>query len=84
MDKVIEKATRIAAELLEAAVVDVELAEGKFTIAGTDRSVDLAAVGQAAYDPARIPPGRERRPGRERGVHPDRCHLPERHAYLRG
>ena len=59
VDKVIEKATRIAAELLEAAVVDVELAEGKFTIAGTDRSVDLAAVGQAAYDPAHIPPGEE-------------------------
>jgi aerobic carbon-monoxide dehydrogenase large subunit len=60
VDKVIEKATRIAAELLEAAVVDVELAEGKFTIAGTDRSVDLAAVGQAAYDPVHIPPGQER------------------------
>jgi aerobic carbon-monoxide dehydrogenase large subunit len=59
VDKVIEKATRIAAELLEAAVVDVELAEGKFTIAGTDRSVDLATVARAAHDPASIPPGEE-------------------------
>lgn len=48
VDKVIEKAREIAAELLEAAVVDVELADGRFTIAGTDRSVDLATVARAA------------------------------------
>ncbi len=59
VEKVIEKATRIAAELLEAAVVDLELAEGKFTIAGTDRSVDLATVARAAHDPGRVPPGEE-------------------------
>ncbi len=59
VDKVIEKATRIAAELLEAAVVDVELSEGRFTIAGTDRSIDLATVARAAHDPAHIPPGEE-------------------------
>ena len=59
VDKVIEKARRIAAELLEAAVVDVELANGRFTIAGTDRSVSLAEVGQAAHDPCKIPPGEE-------------------------
>lgn len=59
VDKVIEKATRIAAEVLEAAVVDVALANGRFTIAGTDRSVDLATVGRAAYDPAHVPPGEE-------------------------
>ena len=45
MDKVIEKAKRIAAELLEAAVVDVTFEAGRFTIAGTDRSVDLAGGG---------------------------------------
>lgn len=59
VDKVIEKAKRIAAELLEAAVVDVTFDAGRFTIAGTDRSVDLAAVAQAAYDPTHIPPGEE-------------------------
>jgi aerobic carbon-monoxide dehydrogenase large subunit len=59
VDKVIEKARRIAAELLEAAVVDVAFADGRFTIAGTDRSVDLATVARAAYDPAHIPPGEE-------------------------
>ena len=58
-DKVIDKARRIAAELLEAAVVDVELAHGRFTIAGTDRSVTLADVARAVHDPARILPGQE-------------------------
>jgi carbon-monoxide dehydrogenase large subunit len=60
VDKVIDKARRIAAELLEAAVVDVEIAsDGRFVIAGTDRSVTLAEVGRAAHDPAHIPPGEE-------------------------
>ncbi|MEA2790523.1 MAG: aerobic carbon-monoxide dehydrogenase large subunit [Acetobacteraceae bacterium] len=59
VDKVIEKARRIAAELLEAAVVDVEFTNGKFTIAGTDRSVDLASVARAAHDPNHIAPGEE-------------------------
>jgi carbon-monoxide dehydrogenase large subunit len=59
VDKVIEKARKIAAELLEAAVVDVELANGRFTIAGTDRSVSLVDVARAAHDPDHIPPGEE-------------------------
>jgi aerobic carbon-monoxide dehydrogenase large subunit len=59
VDKVIEKARHIAAELLEAAVVDVEFTNGKFTIAGTDRSVDLASVARAAHDPNHIAPGEE-------------------------
>jgi len=59
VDKVIEKAKRIAAELLEAAVVDVTFDAGRFTIAGTDRSIDLAAVARAVNDPALIMPGEE-------------------------
>ena len=59
VDKVIEKARRIAAELLEAAVVDIEVSNGRFTIAGTDRSVSLLDVARAAHDPAHIPPGEE-------------------------
>lgn len=58
-DKVIDKARRIAADLLEAAVTDIELSNGRFTIAGTDRSVDLATVAQAANDPTQVPPGAE-------------------------
>ncbi|MEJ0019601.1 MAG: xanthine dehydrogenase family protein molybdopterin-binding subunit [Acetobacteraceae bacterium] len=48
VDKVIDKAKQVAAELLEAAAVDVEFDAGRFTIAGTDRSVTLAEVAQAA------------------------------------
>ncbi len=48
VDKVIEKAKQIAAELLEAAEVDVTFDAGRFTIAGTDRSVSLAEVARAA------------------------------------
>jgi carbon-monoxide dehydrogenase large subunit len=59
VDKVIDTARRIAAELLEAAVVDVEFATGRFTIAGTDRSVTLVDVARAAHDPRHIAPGEE-------------------------
>jgi aerobic carbon-monoxide dehydrogenase large subunit len=59
VDKVIDKARRIAAELLEAAVVDVEFNDSRFTIAGTDRSVSLVDVARAAHDRAHIPPGEE-------------------------
>ena len=59
VDAVIEKAKRIAAELLEVGVVDVELQGGQFRVAGTDRAVSLAAVGRAAHDPAHVPPGEE-------------------------
>ncbi|OJW27709.1 MAG: hypothetical protein BGO51_20205 [Rhodospirillales bacterium 69-11] len=47
-DALIEAARKLAAEVLEAAVVDVELSEGRFRIAGTDRSVSLAEVARAA------------------------------------
>jgi aerobic carbon-monoxide dehydrogenase large subunit len=38
---VIEKGKRAAAHLLEAAEGDIEFADGRFTIAGTDRSIDI-------------------------------------------
>ena len=84
MDKVIEKARRIAAELLEAAVVDVEFTDGRFTIAGTDRSVSLARRRPRRARSGPYPARRGRRPGGIRRIHPDRRHLPQRHACLRG
>ncbi|MFO1023869.1 MAG: xanthine dehydrogenase family protein molybdopterin-binding subunit [Acetobacteraceae bacterium] len=59
VDKVIDKATKLAADMLEAAVADIELSEGRFRIAGTDRSVSLADIGRWAHDPKHIPPGEE-------------------------
>ncbi len=56
-----EKAMRIAAHLLEAAVEDIEFADGKYRVKGApDRAVTLAQIAQAAYSPglpADIEPG---------------------------
>jgi carbon-monoxide dehydrogenase large subunit len=38
---VIEKGKRAAAHLLEASEADIEFGDGRFTIAGTDRSIDI-------------------------------------------
>jgi carbon-monoxide dehydrogenase large subunit len=50
-DAIVERGTRIAAWLLEAAAADIEFAERKFTVKGTDRSVDLFEVAAAAARP---------------------------------
>ncbi len=59
VEKVIERGRRIAAHLLEAAAPDVVLRDGRFAVAGTDRSVTLAAVARAAYQPRQLPAGLE-------------------------
>jgi carbon-monoxide dehydrogenase large subunit len=53
--KIVAKGKAIAAHLLEAAVADVDFAGGFFTVAGTDRRVDFAAVARAAYVPHDYP-----------------------------
>ena len=53
--RIIEKGLRIAAHLLETAEADIAFAEGRFTVAGTDRSVELFAVAAAAERDARLP-----------------------------
>jgi aerobic carbon-monoxide dehydrogenase large subunit len=53
--KVVAKATRIAAHLLEASPKDVELRHGAFRVVGTDRQVPLAAVARAAHVPHDYP-----------------------------
>ncbi len=58
-DKLIAKGKRIAAHLLEAADADIEFAAGRFSVAGTDRSLELRAVAKAAFAPERLPAGIE-------------------------
>ncbi len=58
-DKVIAKGKRIAAHLLEAAEADLQFAQGRFRVTGTDRAVTLTEVARAAFQPARLPPGLE-------------------------
>jgi carbon-monoxide dehydrogenase large subunit len=52
--EIIEKGRRIASHRLEAAEADIEFADGHFTVAGTDRSLDLFAAA-AAQDDASLP-----------------------------
>ncbi|WP_114375255.1 xanthine dehydrogenase family protein molybdopterin-binding subunit [Elioraea thermophila] len=54
-DKIIAKAKRIAAHLLEASVDDIEFKDGMFRVAGTDRAKSFAEVSLAAYVPHNYP-----------------------------
>ncbi|MDE2332919.1 MAG: xanthine dehydrogenase family protein molybdopterin-binding subunit [Rhodospirillales bacterium] len=55
VDKIVAKGRKIAAHLLEAAVEDVEFKDGKFTVAGTDRSKTLGEIALTAYVPHNYP-----------------------------
>ncbi|MBN9564030.1 MAG: xanthine dehydrogenase family protein molybdopterin-binding subunit [Alphaproteobacteria bacterium] len=55
MDKIVNKGKKIAAHLMEASVEDIEFKDGKFTVAGTDRSKALAEISLAAYVPHNYP-----------------------------
>jgi carbon-monoxide dehydrogenase large subunit len=56
-DKIIEKGTMLAAHMLEAAETDIEFADGKFTVHGTDKSVSLPEVARKSFAPVGLPPG---------------------------
>ena len=55
VDKVIEKGKIIAAHLMEASDSDVEFADGKFTVAGTDMEKAFGEIALAAYVPHNYP-----------------------------
>ncbi|HEY7366719.1 MAG TPA: xanthine dehydrogenase family protein molybdopterin-binding subunit [Methylomirabilota bacterium] len=48
----IEKATPVAAHLLEAAPADIVFTDGAFRVVGTDRAIPFTAVARASYAPA--------------------------------
>ena len=81
--KVVEKGTRLAASLLEAAPDDIRFADGTFAIAGTDRGIDIMTLAAQAKDPANLPEGME--PGLDadgrtetfEGTFPNGCHICE-------
>lgn len=54
-DKIIAKARKIAAHLLEAAESDIEFKDGLFKVAGTDRQKSLPEISLAAYVPHNYP-----------------------------
>ncbi len=54
-DKIIEKGKKVAAHMLEAAVSDIAFENGKFTIAGTDRSVGIDQVAKHSFEWGHLP-----------------------------
>ncbi|WP_135503376.1 xanthine dehydrogenase family protein molybdopterin-binding subunit [Roseovarius aestuariivivens] len=54
-EKIIAKTKKIAAHLLEASEADIELKDGQFSVAGTDKSVAWGDVTLAAYVPHNYP-----------------------------
>ena len=81
--KVIEKGTQVAANILEVAPADIRFAEGDFSIAGTDRAIDIMTLAAQAKDPTNVPDGME--PGLDangktetfEGTFPNGCHICE-------
>ena len=55
LDKIVAKGKKIAAHLLEAAESDIEFKDGKFTVAGTDRSKTFGEIALTAYVPHNYP-----------------------------
>ena len=84
LDKVEAKAKKIAAHLLEAAEGDIEFKNGKFTVAGTDKSIAFGEVALAAYVAHKFPTS-EIEPGLKEGAFydptnftfPAGCHICE-------
>ena len=54
-EKIIAKAKKIAAHLMEASAEDIELKDGNFAVAGTDKSIGWGDVCLAAYVPHNYP-----------------------------
>jgi carbon-monoxide dehydrogenase large subunit len=58
-DAVVAKATRVAAQLLEAPEDQIEVSDGSFRVRQTNRFVTLSEVARAAHDPSRLAAGEE-------------------------
>ncbi len=84
LDKVEAKAKKVAAHMLEAAEADIEFKDGKFTVAGTDKSAAWAEVTLNAYIAHKFS-GQELEPGLKEGAFydptnftfPAGCHICE-------
>jgi carbon-monoxide dehydrogenase large subunit len=84
LDKVEAKAKKVASHLLEAAEGDIMFKDGKFTVAGTDKSVDWGGVVFNAYIAHKFS-GQELEPGLKEGAFfdptnftfPAGCHICE-------
>jgi carbon-monoxide dehydrogenase large subunit len=62
LDKIEAKAKKVAGHVLEASEGDIEFKDGKFTVKGTDKSIDFASVALNAYTAHKFN-GQELEPG---------------------
>ena len=85
IDKVIAKGKKVAAYVMEAAEGDIEFKDGKFSVAGTDKTVAFGDMALQAYIAHKFS-GQELEPGLEGGglLRSDQLHLPGRRPHLRG
>jgi carbon-monoxide dehydrogenase large subunit len=67
LDRIEAKGKKVAGRLLEAAETDIEFKDGKFTVKGTDKSIDFGSVAFAAYVPHKYSP-QEVEPGLKEGA----------------
>ncbi len=67
LDKVEAKAKKVAGHVLEAAEGDIEFKDGKFTVKGTDKSIDFGSVALQAYIAHKFN-GQELEPGLKEGA----------------
>ncbi|HZS20180.1 MAG TPA: molybdopterin cofactor-binding domain-containing protein [Pseudonocardiaceae bacterium] len=58
-DKVIDKARKVAAHMLECSEADLDFVQGKFTIKGTNRGVTIQEVSLATFTGHNLPEGME-------------------------
>ncbi|MBI3707325.1 MAG: xanthine dehydrogenase family protein molybdopterin-binding subunit [Proteobacteria bacterium] len=56
-DNVIAKAKALAAHMMETAEADIEFKEGRFTVAGTDKSITIVEVAKSSFDVTKRPAG---------------------------
>lgn len=87
IDAALSKARLLAAHLLQAGSDELEYREGRFTVHGSDRAIDLATLARSAADPASLPDGMAPETGKGLGEHvmnmtdkftfPSGCHVAE-------
>jgi aerobic carbon-monoxide dehydrogenase large subunit len=67
LDKIEAKAKKVASFVLEAAEADIEFRDGKFSVKGTDKSVDFGSVALQAYIAHKFT-GQQLEPGLKEGA----------------
>ncbi|MCC5976560.1 MAG: xanthine dehydrogenase family protein molybdopterin-binding subunit [Salinarimonas sp.] len=67
IDKVIEKGKKVAAYAMEASEKDIEFADGKFSVAGTDKSMAFGEIALQAYIAHKFS-GQDLEPGLKEGA----------------